>query len=597
MAENKFDGHKFFSFFVLFWIGLAFLGIILAMAGIFYVQIIGAYISLGIAVLFYFIYKNYSHWRLSREIALVVILSLVAIILFSYFTAPTIFSGRDQGSFSEAAIRLAQNHQLQFSFRAEKEFFNIYGPGTALNFPGFNYTPTGELITQFPLGYIAWLAIFYALFGLNGFIAANGISFFIFLMSFYLLARQYLSFSSALVSFFFILTSFVFSWFFKFTLSENMALAFLWFGIYAFIIFIREQTKASAAEKKNSRFYLLASFLSLGLLAFARVEAIAFLAVIVLILIFRYKNWKNLLFAIIGKKILLALAVIAALYLLNIFINNQAYITIAKGLLHPIASQQNGGGLLLSAYYLLRVFMAYGLFVFIFLGIFGFLYFCRREKFVFSLPFLIILPNFLYLISPNISADHPWMLRRFVFGIIPVCIFYTAIFLDRFFAKRIYFYAASGLIALASLAVFIPYLAVSPNKNLLPQINDISQNFDDSDLILVDREATGDGWAMMSGPLNFLYGKQAVYFFNPKDLAKLDLSKFSNIYFIIPYRSLALWEKYVTPCQLSQVKDYKVENETLSLVAGDKQEILRSPVELPEAGSATVSGTIYLYKK
>ena len=62
----------------------------------------------------------------------------------------------------------------------------------------------------------------------------------------------------------------------------------------------------------------------------------------------------------------------------------------------------------------------------------------------------------------------------------------------------------------------------------------MSQQFSSSDLILVDQQATLDGWSMMTAPMSEIYGKNAVYFFNTQDLSKLDLKNFSNVYLIAP---------------------------------------------------------------
>jgi len=595
--------YQLFTLFVLFWIGLGWLGLILTLFGIFYTVIFAVYILMGAVVLIYLVAFNKAKIETNHRFFLVFLLSLAAIFVFSYYTTPTIFSGRDQGSLSEAAIQLSQNHKLEFSFPAEKEFFKIYGPGQALNFPGFNYTAQGSLVTQFPLGYIAWLAIFYAVFGINGFVLANGVIFLIFLFSFYLIARYYLRASSAIIALILVLTSFVFSWFLKFTLSENMALGLLWFGIYEFILFTQHRIKEADVNEKrgHGRFYLLASFLSLGLLSFARVEATAFLAIVILILLIKYKDWKYLLFVVIGKKILLVLGGMALVYFFNIAIDSQAYLNILKGLISPFISYGNelagSGGFFSAIYYVARIFMAYGIFLFIVFGVSGFVYLYKHKKFEILIPFLITLPNFIYLINPNISADHPWMLRRFVFGIVPVCILYTVWFFDGFFKKRIVFYFFSGLLLISNLIVFIPYLAVSPNKDLLPQIKDISDTFTESDLILVDQKATGDGWSMMTGPMNFLYGKQAVYFFNPKDISKINTDNFRNIYLIIPDDSLSLYRKSGILSNMVPVRKYQIANTTLNASPISKADAYNAPVVLPTVQNITISGKIYIYRK
>ncbi|MFA7209293.1 MAG: hypothetical protein WC120_03320 [Parcubacteria group bacterium] len=581
---------------MLFWIGLGWLGLALSLLGIFYNLFLAAYIFLGGIGLVYLIAFNQTRIGINHRFFLVFFLSLLSIFILSYYTVPTIFSGRDQGTLSESAIQLAQNHRLTFSFPAEKEFFQIYGPGPALNFPGFNYTPKGELMTQFPLGYVSWLAVFYSLAGLNGFVIANSVTFLIFIFSFYLVARYYLRARSALAALFLVLTSFIFSWFFKFTLSENLALMLTWFGLYEFVLFTHSK----------KRFYLLASITSFSILIFTRVEALGFLAIIIAILLVKYKDWKYLLFVVIGKKLLLLFGTFILLYFFNLVLDTQSYMLMLKGILSPFISLGSGlkdyslpasVSILETTAYVIKVLFAYAIFNFILFGIIGFIYLLKHRRFEIIAPFLIILPTFIYLIHPSISSDHPWMLRRFVFSIVPISILYTVWFLDWFLKKRVYFYVFIFLMLATNLMVFIPYLTISPNKNLLPQIKEISGNFKASDLILIDRDATGDGWSMMTGPLNFLYGKQAVYFFNPKDLDKLDYKRFSSVYFIIPDDKLDFYRSSGLLKRLSAVKNYEIKTDMLDIVTGEKQEMYGAAIRLPENKNITVHGKIYLLRE
>jgi hypothetical protein len=526
--------------------------------------------------------------HLNGDFISVVLISIFAIAVFSYFSSPTVFSGRDQGSLSNAAISLSKYHRLESSFPAQFEFFKIYGPGLALNFPGFNYTKDGNLITNFSLGYIAWLASFFSLFGIFGLILANGISFFLFLLSFYTLAKSYIKKSSALVAFFLVITSFVFSWFFKFTLSENLALGLIWFGLSQFVLFLRERDKL-----------FLFSFLSpFGLLLFIRIEAFAFLALALTILFFfqrkeRMLSWKKLL-----KYSLIFSIFISIVFAGSVFVNKSSYITLLKGFLNSLSFYKNTSGenipFLSENIYLLRVFITYALLNYIVLGLAGFFYFFKKRKFTLLIPFFIILPAFFYLINPSITSDHPWMLRRYVFALVPICVLYTVIFLDYFFRKRPVFYLFSLILLLFNLSVFIPYLKVEENNGLLTQIEELSTNFKDSDLILVDRDATNDGWSMMSGPLNVLFGKQAVYFFNPNDLEKINVTKFSNVYLIAPNDNLDFYKKNNIFDRLSPVKDYVIQKRSLEIFTGEKKNIFKNGVTLPTYRKNYVYGKIYL---
>jgi len=571
----------------LFFIILGFLGTLLALAGFFYAIFFMAYFILGAVFLIYYLARR--KIKIDRGWLAAILVILGFIIIFSGHLSPTIFSGRDQGTLSETAIRLAQNHRLSFSFPAEREFFKIYGSGKALNFPGFFYQKNSQLASQFPVGYPAWLAVFYSLSGLSGLLLANAVSFFIFALSFFALARKYLKFSMALVSLLIALTSFAFSWLFKFTLGENLALALVWFGIYHFVMFL----------EKNGRFYLAAAIMSFGLLLFTRIEALLFLAAMTLILYFKYK--KNLV-KIIGQKIILASAAIFLVYVAGIFINYSFYLVLAKGALKFFTGSSNDNASALGSLgfwaemiNVIKVFFIYALSNYLLVGSIAIVYFIAKKKHELLIPFFIVAPTFIYIFDPNISGDHPWMLRRFLFSVIPACIIYTVLFLDRFFSKKIIVYAAAAILLANNLLVFVVLANYIPHQELLAGTQEISRNFKNTDLVLVDRLASGDGWSMVSGPLNFLYGKQAVYFFNPADLDKIDRTKFTDIYFIIPYTNLDFYQSSEILEKIDLVKTYNLKNETLGADLEDTP--LSAMLELPMIEKKETGGGIYKLKK
>ena len=582
------------TFLGLFGVGLGWLALTLTILGLFYIWLI-IILAVGAgSLLVYFFIKSKEKISFNKEFWGVALLSLLAIFLFSYYSVPTVFSGRDQGSFSGASILLAQNHHIQASFKAEKEFFKIYGRGTALNFPGFNYNKAGALVPHFPLGYIAWLATFYALFGLAGFILANGVTFFLFLLSFYFLSRLYAKQAPSLVVLFLTFTSFVFSWFFKFTLSENLALALIWFGIFQLALFLKNQ--------KTLHFW--AFFFTFGLLAFVRLEVFAFGLIALIILwrwpqigkVFQEKVWR--------KKIGGACLLILILFLLSLRINSSFYITFAKGFLNAFHFKNTLVGHTYpfkNMLYVFHIFNAYGLTEYLIIGFIGFLYFLKNKKKYLIIPYLILLPSFIYLINPSISLDYPWMLRRYVFAVIPLSLLYTVLFLNSLFKKRrIYFYCLSFLLLLTNLIVFLPYLKVKENKGLLPPTKKISVLFKKNDLVLVDREATGNPWAMMAGPLNWLYGKQAVYFFNPLDIKKIDLTKFDKTYLIIPDNRIEFYRKNGFGPKLLPYHQYILKSSALDITAQTektKEEIYKNPIKLPSYQKKYIYGKVYLWLK
>lgn len=569
--DNNYKPFIIFSLFALF---LGWLGFILALLGLFWTLIFEAYILLGIGILVYLFLRKKLLIKKDDWIAAVIILLFVAI--FSLYATPTIFSGRDQGSISEAAIRLAQNHRLDFSTSPSNEFFQIYGPGKALNFPGFYYLENGNLTTQFPLPYISWLAIFYSIFGLFGLVAANAILFFIFAFSLYFLIKQLCDKKFGLLGLLLALTSFSFSWFYKFTLSENMALALVWLAIWELFIFI---------DKPGSKTYYL--FLStLGLLFFTRIEGILFF-LSATIIIFSFKNTRQY---IIRKKswpkIIFPLVLFSLIFILNFERNFSFYQEMARAIFHSQGIGLATAGFF-QEFYTLKVFILYGLISYLALGIVGIIYFLKKRNWKALIPLFFVLPSFIYLVDSNISADHPWMLRRFVFSVLPALILYSVLVIYEMWGKNKKIASLSLLVLLffPGLPAFLNYFNFSENRNLLQETSAVSHNFANNDLILVDRLSSGDGWAMLSGPMNFMLGKNSVYFFNPSDLGKIDISKFNKIYLISPEENLNSWKSSVLGNRLSHYKNYSINTTRLDL-ANEK-------TRLPNKINAETNGTIF----
>jgi hypothetical protein len=582
------DYLKFFSIFGLLLIGLGWLGFLLSLAGFFYAFFFLIFIVLSFIFLVYLYVKNRKIF-LDKIFVLVIILSFFAIAIFSFFSTPSVFSGRDQGSFSSAAISLSQNNQLKSFFPAQKEFFEIYGPGKALNFPGFNYDKSGNLITQFPLGYISWLAIFYSIFGVFGLVLANGVAFFLFLTSFYLVSRNYLKPIPSFIAFFLVLTSFIFSWFFKYTLSENLALALIWFGILQFLFFIN----------KKSSFYLFSFLATFGLLLFTRIEGLAFFLIACLILFFLYKKEKDILGPILLKIFLPFSLFLLMIFFLSFEFSSAFYKAFLGGFLNSLNLEGEvlpHINFLENLSYITKIMLAYAILVYLVLGISGFIYFLRKKKFEILIPFIIVLPSFIYLINPSISIDHPWMLRRYVFAVVPASILYTILLLIYFLKNKVYFYVFSLILIITNLLVFVPYIKIKENKNLLPQIEKLSLSFKDNDLILIDRNATGDPWSMMTDPMRLIFKKQAVYFFNPNDLEKINHENFENIYLIIPNENFSSYdEEFIR--NLTPIENYVIKTDSLAIATGKKNELLENPVILPEYQENYIYGKIYLFNR
>jgi hypothetical protein len=149
---------------------------------------------------------------------------------------------------------------------------------------------------------------------------------------------------------------------------------------------------------------------------------------------------------------------------------------------------------------------------------------------------------------------------------------------------------------LMNLAVFLPYFPAVENKKLLNQTEKIGSSFGPNDLILVDRLASGDPYSMISGPLATIFQKQAVYFFNPDDLSKIDLAHFKNIYLIIPDSNINFYKSAPFFKKLNPVDDYVLENESLDILPF-KRSLFFQYAKLPLFRKNYVYGKIYLLDK
>ena len=507
---------------------------------------------------------------------------------------PTIFNGRDQGSISNAAILLANNHSLETTTQVSTTFFEIYGEGKALNFPGFFYTETGALTSQFPVPAISWYASFFSFFETYGFFVANGITLSIFFLTLLLLLKELTKTSPSLqnlktkhllpsLSALLLLTLTPFVWFFSFTLSELLALSLFWLFVLSVVSL---QKNSSLLTQKQG--YTLA-LLTGSLLIFTRIEALVIVPIGFLFVLLSKKG-----FAIIQKNPFVYLVLPLITFLILFGVNAEATLSFYKTLAKALLGLEGGAGV--SQSFLSKftdrstLFITYGLLPFIILAIPVFIKMWQKKDWAFLLPFVILLPACVYLIDPNISHDHPWMLRRFFFAVTPILVILSSVLILSTYERKPFF----GLILLSGVLTFtlpptVHFLLFSPNKNLDTQITKIVEPFPQDALILMDREVTGDGFSMAAGPLQTLHNKNTVYFFNPDDFEKIDTSPYSAVYLITPNSNASFWLKSSIGQNLKEESTYSIQ--TNRLHPADTKTF--TPLLLPRKETISVTGTIY----
>ncbi len=521
---------------ILLVISYAWITYFLTLLGAFYTSLVWGIMFILTIILVY--KKILVFKKISKTLLYILIISTILGGFIISNSNPTIFTGRDQGSISQAAINLAKYHTSHFHTLESDIFFKHYGAGKALNFPGFYYTATGALTTQFPLPYITFLAGFIGAFGLNGIAIANAILFIVFILTISSIARFILPTKFLWWFLLLLLTSAPILYFTSFSLSENLASALIFSLITLFLFYYY--------KKNNLTLSLI--FITVGILTFTRIEGFWFLF-ITLYLFFRNRE--------IIKKIIIehtfAIALFTSsffcVFLASIITNFSFYKTLLGVFIsklpvsHSMPNQDKFA-------FLLNIFITFNLLIpLIFCAIYV-LYISikkRRKRFI-LLPLFLVVPLFVYYINPNISQDAPWMLRRYVFAILPITILYTTSFLSLFSSTK-YKYLASVLyvfLIFFNLSTTIPLLTNKNHVNLNHSTQILAKKFSSSDdLLLVSPNVSGDRFSMLTGPLRTSYDLHAVYFFNQNDYNNIQKDKFKDIFLISSEKDLNLYQSLI----------------------------------------------------
>lgn len=561
----------------------AWITVLAAILGIFYpLAIFGVWFVSCIAL---YIKKALPLPRPSRHLTIYIVIAASFTFLIALFTVPTIFAGRDQGSLATAAIQLTQDHMLISQSPESTAFFDIYGRGKALNFPGFHYLPDGSLLTQFPLPYITFISGFFGSFGILGLIIANSVLLFLFILSTVCTARTFLHSKHTYIFIALFLSSFVVGWFGKFTLSENIAGTLLWSSIFL-LIALRTQTNRATYNT---------FLLTITLLLFTRVEGIWFFAIL-FYLAGRTPSFRAFLSQDLWQRIFLPAAILFSVAF-TITIMNQPFITTMAHALLDTATDSSTMPMEIAKkyHYLAYIYGIYGLLTPLLFTLCTMVFALRYKKYrPIMIICIIVAPLFLYYFYPQISGDHPWMLRRFVFALAPatilISVFGIAQIRTNIFYKKALVWTSFFVLFICNMPAFLTYLTYAENTTLLTQVHELSRTFGPNDLILVDKNVAGNGWSMITTPLRSLDDKHAVYFFNPHDLDKIDRSPFDRTFLITPAENT---DRYLTVFgnRMQYIARYALTIEQLH-IATDK----KIPQFFPTKDVSIVSGMIYEIK-
>ncbi len=555
-----------FEFLFLSWSGFVTLSIITAILGFFYSWLSVIYWGLILITLLK-LRKNCSVKSVTRGEKIVLLILVTWSLLLSYFTNPTIFGGRDEGSLATLAVVINREHKLTQQNKVINTFANIYGEGKALNFPGFLYQKTRDgylLKSQFLPGYSAYLANFAQPNEINFLKLANLLPFLIFGLAFFSVLKTLTnSDKHSLGGLIFLISVLPFTIFYKFTLSEFLFASLIWSGLY-FLIKYLQSTKTGRQE--ITRYWFI--FIPFIPTFFIRIESFGIVFALILILIFyRHKNFNF-------PKYQLPIFLVFLSGAISLFLFSHFFLFLTKEFFDFLSSSPDLSNHQPRSFhfipkmwrngYILKVFYTYNLIPLFLFAFFGIIKIIKNKRQLKLIPLFLFGVTGIYLLDANISLDHPWMLRRFIFSIIPLAVFYFTIFWQQhpFKQKNI-----SGLIwvvlLLSNTLLTIPFITLQQNTGLTKITPKLAEVFKADDLILVSQKSSGSGWSLLSEPLRTIYQKQAVYFFNPKDYDKIDQDHYNHIYLLTSVSELPHYQEIISSTIPTSQKEIFIENKIL----------------------------------
>lgn len=510
---------------------------------------------LGLLVILLVTQSHKALWHFINSVALarldflkflLIMLWILWFFLLLLYAPYPAFSGRDEGSYANAAVYLANFGSINFQLPL---LSYIKGEGLAhqsLNFPGF--VINGESLTsQFGSAYFVFLAIFYlATQTVASFPLANGMLILGGGTAFYLLLRiifpRWISFAGLLL----VLFNFLFLWFPRFTLSENLSF-FLFFNMFLYLVLFRMY---------GDKTFILPVLLGAILLPINRPEGWWLMLITLLILFFwHYKKVVILNYAELKKELLFfGGGLLLGFY--TLYNQFPVYRRLVRDWLEwPATSssyqQISSGSVNLGALkniiialfpswerfgYYIKVEWIYGVLIF---GIFSLVlilvylwtrksnYFPPQSRIIIGIGALLSFPFFTAFVSPQISPDHPWMLRRFFFVILPLGILSALILGLNYINQQSQNYK-SPLISVFMALLIIPsipaagnFLTAKIDVGREVALKKLSEVFNKDDFVFVQRESSGDGWKMWSEPLSSIYGINAAYVYSPQNISDM----------------------------------------------------------------------------
>jgi len=531
---------------------LIFLSTISAIFGLYKVVTIYILLLIILLDLFNIIYKKIKTLdtiKVTQKQDIIAGIIIVVLVLGNIvFHHITLWGGHDHGVYVFSAIKLSESGSL------------LWDDYILRQFDGFIPTRDGLYTTHFLPAYVSYLAIFYSIGGIILLFAANSLLFFLTLSTLYLIGKKiFYSSKVGLITIMFFGISYVTVWFSRRTLSENLAMFLLWFGIFLFIYYTQRRKFA----------WVFLSIIPVSILPLTRPEGLAFLIVfligIISVLSLQLLNKHIKLPEVLDHKSIVSIFfLIISIFSYTYYISSINIIPVyyCKDALSEITqifiiNEQNLTRLQHPTYrdfvhrYIFDVFLAYNLVPLVVIGVVGFLKVINNKKLKIPILLLVFLmsPSFIFLYDPNINWVHPWFMRRYYPYLIPfIFMFGTIGFLELFkYNRKIIFIL--NILLFSIILQSSPILTLSNDYGTLNQLNEIHELIGDDSLVIFEWENMGN---RLGPPFYFLFKVPTIASNWPDiniTLASNILKKYnySKIYVISSRKDISSYEYDIMP--------------------------------------------------
>lgn len=567
-----------FIIFSLWFVCIAWAANLLAMFSLFYKPILFASLLFITAVFVFLFHKKQPQSCSSKHNILVVLFVILFSIFASIYFHDTLYGGRDPGIYSTNAIYLSEHHTMLIDSPINDLIPSFLSPNNYIK------TSDGRLISQFHFGYISWVAIYYSLFGMAAIKFSNILPLFVGLISIYLIGKEI---RNSYVGLGVVLTfsaSYPLIWFSRQTVTEIFFMALFWFGVLCCLYI----------QQRKHNLYYISSMLAFGMLPFVRIEGLILFGFYFIFLLYVFsskdiwssnqsitnnkgkgldyfsdlKNQDRFHFLKNKFPVLLwfVFALTSVLLLYYYFFMQTRYLGVIDAVLNYFS-----GGMISSApetvsmdktairyHFPEFVYMAlseYNLqlpLISIFLVFIASVLRMDASSKKQLLIIFFMLPGFLYLLSPFITLDQPWFLRRYIATTIPGAFLLMSLLMHDLSKQKTVYIGLLSLVMILNIYTAYPILFFSENQGMIASVGDISAQVGPNDLVLVDRYAAGS--YKIADPLFFVYSKPALWW-DAGSLGKLknnlNVSRFDTVY-ILTNKATHL-EKYFNPVEMELV--------------------------------------------